>query len=56
MRRVSVRRGPLEALTDFASRVARRPHHFMEQAFLLVLVIAMVGFVVDWALRIIGAR
>jgi hypothetical protein len=56
MRRVSQREGPLEVLRAFAGRVARRPHHFMEQAFLLVLVVAMVGFVIDWALRIIGAR
>jgi len=55
-RRGSGRGGPIEALKAFGSRVVRRPHQFMEEAFLLVLVLAMVGFVIDWALRILGAR
>jgi len=56
LRRISEPGGLLESLRAFGRRVARRPYHFMEEAFLLVLVVAMVGFVIDWALRIIGAR
>lgn len=52
----SGRGGPVEALKALGSRVVRRPHQFMEEAFLLVLVLAMGGFVIDWALRILGAR
>jgi hypothetical protein len=30
--------------------------HTIEAAFLLILVLAMIGFAIDWALRILGAR
>lgn len=48
--------GPLDALKAFGRRIRERPQQYMEEAFLLVFVLAMVGFVLDWALRILGAR
>jgi hypothetical protein len=52
-RRRSRDRGLVAALKAFWGRVLRRDH-FIEEAFLLVLAVAMVGFAIDWALRILG--
>ena len=46
--------GPVEALRAFGGRVLRRPAHFIEEAVFLVFFAAMIGFVIDWALRIMG--
>lgn len=48
--------GFLVALRDFAGRLARRPQYSMEEVLLLVFALAMAGFVIDWALRILGLR
>ena len=48
--------GIVRAMKDFGRRVTRYTEHFMEEIFLLVFVLAMVGFVIDWALRIMGVR
>jgi len=46
----------LEALGAFVRRVTRNPMQFVEESLLLLFALAMVGFVIDWTLRIIGWR
>jgi hypothetical protein len=48
--------GPLDALKALGRRIRERPQQYMEEALLLVFVLAMAGFVLDWALRILGVR
>ena len=50
------RTGFLAALRAFVGRLARRPQYSMEEVLLLVFALAMTGFVIDWALRILGLR
>jgi len=44
---------PAAAVDGFWRRVVRRAPS-LEQGFLLVLFVAMVGFVIDWTLRMLG--
>ena len=46
--------GPVQALSGFVARVMRRPAHYSEEALLLIFFLFMVGFVIDWTLRIMG--
>jgi hypothetical protein len=48
--------GLVQAVKDLAGRVVRHPEHFLEEAAFLVFFLAMVVFVIDWALRILGLR
>jgi hypothetical protein len=50
------RTGFLVALRESLGRMIRRPQHYMEEILLLVFALAMAGFVLDWALRILGLR
>ena len=50
------RGGLLEALKDLRARLVRQPGHFLEEIAFLVFFLAFVGFVLDWALRILGLR
>lgn len=50
------RTGFLVTLREFVARLARRPQYSMEEILLLVFALAMAGFVIDWALRILGIR
>jgi hypothetical protein len=44
------------ALAVFRNRFVRRLPSSVEEGFLLILAVAMVGFALDWALRILGLR
>jgi hypothetical protein len=48
--------GLAATLRAFWGRLVRRPQFSMEEFLLLVFALAMAGFVIDWALRIIGLR
>ena len=48
--------GPLAALDWFWRRLTLRTEHFLEEIVFFVLFIGMVGFVIDWALRMLGVR
>jgi hypothetical protein len=50
------RAGLIDGLRALGSRVLQRPQHYAEEFILLLFVLGMVGFVLDWALRILGAR
>ena len=47
--------GLVAALKAFRGRVIPREHH-LEEVFLIILALSMVGFAIDWALRILGLR
>jgi hypothetical protein len=48
--------GWTDALAVFRNRLVRRLPFSIEEGFLLILALAMVGFALDWALRILGLR
>ena len=48
--------GIAAALGTFWNRLVRRLPFSIEEGFLLILALAMVGFALDWALRILGLR
>lgn len=48
--------GLVATVRAFWSRLVRRPQFSMEEVLLLVFALAMAGFVIDWALRILGLR
>jgi hypothetical protein len=50
------RTGFLAAVKGLLGRLVRRPQYSMEEVLLLVFALAMAGFVIDWALRILGLR
>jgi hypothetical protein len=45
--------GLVAALRSFRGRIIPR-EHVMEEVFLLIFALAMVGFAIEWALRILG--
>jgi hypothetical protein len=49
-------RGPIATVRAFWRRLVRRPEHVMEELVFLVFTLAMVGFVIDWTLRLLGLR
>jgi hypothetical protein len=48
--------GLIQALKDLGGRVVRHPGHFLEEAAFLIFFLAMVVFVIDWTLRMLGIR